>query len=632
MKSSKDIAKSISGKAKQITGNKKIRHVIHCLPYIATGYTADRFTWLYRHARGEPLQKIMTVMSHPELAFKTVLPSLNMTDISIGLIAGAGLYAAVAYRHKHRKNYRHGEEYGSARWGNEKDIEPFMDPEFRNNIPLTATERLMCSFPGGICGTFKKPSNPKYGRNKNVMIVGGSGSGKTRFYVKPSIMQMHSSYVVTDPKGTLILETGKLLQKGAPKYDTKGRPQKDKDGRQIRVPYQIRVFNTIDFNKSHHYNPLAYVHSEKDILKLVTVLMENTKGDGKEGDPFWNKAERLLLTAYIGYMVQNLKTEDRTFANLIEMLDHSQVKEDDEGAVNGVDLLFQESEKKDPGNFAARQYKKYKLAAGKTSKSILISCAARLAPFDIAELRELTAYDEMELDLIGDRLTALFIIISDTDDTFNFLAAMMYSQLFNLLCERADNLYNGHLPIHVRCILDEFANTGKIPNFERLIATLRSREISASVILQSMSQLKAIYKDNADTICGNCDTLLFLGGKEKTTLKDMSETLGKETIDLFNTSDTRGSSQSMGVNYQKTGKELMSQDEISVMDGGKCILQVRGVRPFYSDKYDITTHPMYKELSDYDERNTFDVESYVSHRLKLTKNTVISDYRNLGDF
>ena len=464
------------------------------------------------------------------------------------------------------------------------------------------------------------------------MIVGGSGSGKTRFYVKPSIMQMHSSYVVTDPKGTLILETGKLLQKGAPKYDTKGRPQKDKDGRQIRVPYQIRVFNTIDFNKSHHYNPLAYVHSEKDILKLVTVLMENTKGDGKEGDPFWNKAERLLLTAYIGYMVQNLKTEDRTFANLIEMLDHSQVKEDDEGAVNGVDLLFQESEKKDPGNFAARQYKKYKLAAGKTSKSILISCAARLAPFDIAELRELTAYDEMELDLIGDRLTALFIIISDTDDTFNFLAAMMYSQLFNLLCEKADNVYKGHLPVHVRCILDEFPNTGKIPNFEKLIATIRSREISASVILQSMSQLKAIYKESSDTICGNCDTLLFLGGKEKTTLKEMSETLGKETIDLFNTSDTRGSSQSMGVNYQRTGKELMSRDEIGVMDGGKCILQVRGVRPFYSDKYDITTHPMYKYLSDYDARNTFDVESYVSHRLKLTKNTVVRDYRDVGDF
>ena len=628
----KAIAKTISGSVKSTIGNEKFRKALKYLPYIITGYAADRLSWLYRHARGEPVKKMMTLVTHPGLAFKCPLPSLNMTDISIGLMAGAGLYAAVWYKRKHHKNYRNGQEYGSARWGNEKDIEPFMDPEFRNNIPLTATERLMCSFPGGTCGEFQKPIRPKYGRNKNVMIVGGSGSGKTRFYAKPSIMQMHSSYVITDPKGTLVLECGKMLQKGAPKFDTKGRPVKDKNGRQERVPYTIKVFNTIDFNKSNHYNPLAYVKSEKDILKLVTVLMENTKGDGKEGDPFWNKAERLLLTAYIGYMYYFVPEKERTFANLIEMLDHSQVKEEDEEAVNAVDLLFQEAGKKDPGNFAVRQYKKYKLAAGKTTKSILISCAARLAPFDIKELRELTAYDEMELDLIGDRLTALFIIISDTDDTFNFLAAMMYSQLFNLLCERADNLYNGHLPIHVRCILDEFANTGKIPNFERLIATIRSREISASVILQSMSQLKAIYKDNADTICGNCDTLLFLGGKEKTTLKDMSETLGKETIDLFNTSDTRGSSQSMGVNYQKTGKELMSQDEISVMDGGKCILQVRGVRPFYSDKYDITTHPMYKELSDYDERNTFDVESYVSHRLKLTKNTVISDYRNLGDF
>ncbi len=432
-------------------------------------------------------------------------------------------------------------------------------------------------------------------------------------------------------KGTLVLETGKMLARGAPMYDSKGKPRKDKDGKQLYQPYKIKVFNTIDFKKSHHYNPLAYIHSEKDILKLITVLMENTKGDGKAGDPFWEKAERLLLTAYIGYLYYNVPIEERTFASLIDMLDHSTVKEDDEEAVNAVDLLFEEAKKKDKRNFAVRQYAKYKLAAGKTSKSILISCAARLTPFDIAELRELTAYDEMELDLTGDRLTALFIIISDTDDTFNFLAAIMYSQLFNLLCERADNKYKGKLPVHVRCICDEFANIGKIPNFEKLIATIRSREISASVILQSMSQLKSIYKDNADTIQGNCDTMLFLGGKEKTTLKDMAETLGKETIDLFNTSDTRGTSQSKGVNFQKTGKELMSQDEISVMDGGKCILQVRGVRPFFSDKFDITEHPMYKRLSDYDARNTFDIERYVNNRLRLTANTTVSETIDLGN-
>ncbi len=608
----------------------KIKRVLPYLPYIITGYTINRFSWLYRHARGDSMHKLMTVMTHPELAFKTLLPSFNMTDIFIGLMAGAALYGAVIYRHKHRKNYKHGQEYGSARWGNQKDIEPFIDPVFRNNIPLTATERLMCSFPSGISGSFMKPSKPKYGRNKNVTIVGGSGSGKTRFYVKPSIMQMHSSYVVTDPKGTLILETGRMLARGAPIYDSRGKPKKTKDGKTRYQPYKIRVFNTIDFNKSHHYNPLAYIHSEKDILKLVTVLMENTKGDGKAGDPFWEKAERLLLTAYIAYMYYFVPKEERTFASLIDMLDHSTVKEDDEEAVNAVDLLFKEAKEKDKRNFAVRQYAKYKLAAGKTSKSILISCAARLAPFDIAELRELTAYDEMELDLTGDRLTALFIIISDTDDTFNFLAAIMYSQLFNLLCERADNKYRGKLPIHVRCICDEFANIGKIPNFEKLIATIRSREISASIILQSMSQLKSIYKDNADTVLGNCDTLLFLGGKEKTTLKDISETLGKETIDLFNTSDTRGNSQSMGVNYQKTGKELMTQDEISVMDGGKCILQVRGVRPFFSEKYDITTHPMYKSLSDYDEKNTFNVERYVGCSFRPTDRTEISDYKDLG--
>ena len=608
-----------------------IRKILPYMPYILTGYAADKFSWLYRHARGEPFNKLITVLSHPELAFKTWLPSIGFTDISVGMIAGASLFCAVAYRHKHRKNYKHGQEYGSAQWGKEKDIEPFIDPVFRNNIPLTATERLMCSFPSGISGKFAKPSKPKYGRNKNVMVVGGSGSGKTRFYVKPSIMQMHSSYVVTDPKGTILVETGRMLARGVPLYDSKGKPKKDKYGKQLYQPYKIKAFNTIDFSKSHHYNPLAYIHSEKDILKLVTVLMENTKGDGKAGDPFWEKAERLLLTAYIGYLYYNVPIEERTFASLIDMLDHSTVKEDVEEAVNAVDLLFKEAREKDKRNFAVRQYLKYKLAAGKTSKSILISCAARLAPFDIAELRELTAYDEMELDLTGDRLTALFIIISDTDDTFNFLAAIMYSQLFNLLCERADNKYKGKLPVHVRCICDEFANIGKIPNFEKLIATIRSREISASVILQSMSQLKSIYKDNADTIQGNCDTLLFLGGKEKTTLKDMAETLGKETIDLYNTSDTRGTSQSKGVNFQKTGKELLSQDEISVMDGGKCILQVRGVRPFFSDKYDITGHPMYKRLSDYDAKNTFDIERYVNNRLRLTANTTVSEAIDLGN-
>ena len=604
--------------------------IIHALPYITAGYIGNKMTWLYRHARGEPVKKIMTLCSHPELAFKTYLPSIDPKDILAGVITGLALYGIVSYRRAHRKNYKNGQEYGSARWGTHKEIEPFIDPVFRNNIPLTATERLMCSFPSGISGTFMKPSKPKYGRNKNVMVVGGSGSGKTRFYAKPSIMQMHSSYVITDPKGTLVLECGKMLKRGAPRYDKKGRPVKNKDGKQLYRPYKIKIFNTIDFNKSQHYNPFAYIKTDKDILKLVTVLMENTKGDGKASDPFWEKAERLLYTAYIGYIHYYLPKEEHTFANLIDMLDYSEVKEDDEKAVNAVDMLFEEVKEKYGNTFAVRQYKKYKMAAGKTAKSILISCGARLAPFDIAELREITSYDEMELHLTGDRLTALFMIVSDTDDTFNFLAAMMYTQLFNLLCERADNEYNGHLPVHVRCILDEFATIGKIPNFERLIATIRSREISASVILQSMSQLKSIYKDNADTVCGNCDTLLFLGGKEKTTLKDMSEALGKETIDLYTTQDTRGRMPNMSINFQKTGKELMTQDEMSIMDGGRCILQVRGVRPFFSEKYDITTHPMYKMLSDYDKKNTFDIESHVSRHLKLTKNTEITEVVNLG--
>ena len=645
----------------------------------------------------------MTVMTHPGLAFGRLWPSLEAADVLWGVIAGAGLYAAVLWMRKKRRNYRHGVEYGSARWGNYRDIDPFIDPVFRNNIPLTATERLMCSFPSGSVGRFAKPSRPKYGRNKNVLVVGGSGSGKTRFFCKPSIMQMHSSYVITDPKGSLILECGKMLERGVPVYDPEGKTvmeSADIDGEEEKSPkddlsgrldkggkgnmsggtgnpepekamafkglkggfrsvkgenqavfkgiigkrgimrkskrrgrrqgYVIKVFNTIDFRKSMHFNPLSYIRCEKDILKFVTVLMENTKGEGNGGDPFWLKAERLLFTAYIGYMFYYLPMEERTFANLIDMIDHSRVKEEDEDAVNAIDLLFQEAAERDAGNFAVRQYRRFRLAAGKTLKSIIISCAARLAPLDISELREITAFDEMELELLGDRLTALFIIVSDTDDTFNFLAAIMYSQLFNLLCERADNVYGGHLPIHVRCICDEFANIGKIPNFEKLIATIRSREISASVILQSMSQLKAIYKESADTVAGNCDTLLFLGGKEKTTLKELSETLGKETIDLCNLSDTRGNSPSKGISFQKMGKELLSQDEIAVMDGGKCILQVRGVRPFLSDKYDITQHPMYRFLSDFDARNRFDVEGFVRRRMKLSKKLVVTDYMDLG--
>ena len=497
---------------------------------------------------------------------------------------------------KNAKKYRKGIEYGSARWGNANDIRPFADPVFRNNVILTQTEKLMMS---------NRPKNPKNARNKNVLIVGGSGSGKTRFWLKPNLMQCHSSYVVTDPKGSIVVECGKLLQ---------------------REGYKIKILNTINFKKSMHYNPFAYIKSEKDILKLVTTLIANTKGEGKAGDDFWVKAETLLYTALMGYIYFEAPEHEQNFSTLIEFINASEVREDDEDFKNPVDLMFDALEEKDPEHFAVRQYKKYKLAAGKTAKSILISCGARLAPFDIRELRELTAYDEMELDTLGDRKTALFIIISDTDDTFNFLVSMAYTQLFNLLCDKADDVYGGRLPIHVRCLIDEAANIGQIPKLEKLMATIRSREISACLVLQAQSQLKALYKDNADTIIGNCDSMIFLGGKEKTTLKDLSETLGKETIDMFNTSDTRGTQRSYGLNYQKLGKELMSMDELAVMDGGKCILQLRGVRPFLSEKYDITKHPNYKYLSDYDKRNTFNIEKYLSTKLKPKPDEVYDVY------
>ena len=556
------------------------------LPYILLGLAATNFGEAWRLVEGKELgDKIMSMMGTVPVAFANPLPSLHPLDLLVGVCCGAGLRLAVYLRGKNAKKYRHGMEYGSARWGNAKDIEPFMAPKFADNIILTKTERLMMS---------NRPPDPKNARNKNVLVVGGSGSGKTRFWLKPNLLQCHSSYVVTDPKGTIVLECGNVMLKNG---------------------YKVKILNTINFKKSMHYNPFAYVHSEKDILKLVTTLMTNTKGEGSGGDPFWEKSERLLLTALIAYLHYEAPVEEQNFATLLEMLNTMQVLEDDEEYQNPVDLLFEELAKKKPNSFAGRQYKLYKLAAGKTAKSILISCGARLAPFDIAELRELMSYDEMELDTIGDRKTALFVIISDTDDTFNFIVAIMYSQLFNLLCDKADDVYNGRLPVHVRCLLDEFANIGQIPKFDKLIATIRSREISASIILQSQSQLKTIYKDAADTITGNCDCTLFLGGKEKSTLKEISEVLGKETIDLYNTSETRSNNNSYGLNYQKTGKELMSQDEIAVMDGAKCILQLRGVRPFLSNKYDITKHPKYRQLSDYDKRNAFDIEKYRQHKL-----------------
>ena len=567
------------------------------LPYILLGLVATNFGEAWRLAEGKELgDKIMSLMGTIPVAFANPLPSLHPLDLLVGLCCGAGLRLAVYLRGKNAKKYRHGMEYGSARWGTPKDIEPFMAPKFADNIILTKTERLMMS---------NRPPDPKNARNKNVLVVGGSGSGKTRFWLKPNLLQCHSSYVVTDPKGSIVVECGNALLKNS---------------------YKVRILNTINFKKSMHYNPFAYVHSEKDILKLVTTLMTNTKGEGSGGDPFWEKSERLLLTALIAYLHYEAPVEEQNFATLLEMLNTMQVLEDDEEYQNPVDLLFEELAKKKPNSFAGRQYKLYKLAAGKTAKSILISCGARLAPFDIKELRELMETDEMELDTIGDRKTALFVIISDTDDTFNFVVSILYTQLFNLLCDKADDEYGGRLPVHVRCLLDEFANIGQIPKFEKLIATIRSREISASIILQSQSQLKAIYKDNADTIVGNCDTTLFLGGKEKTTLKEISEILGKETIDSFNTSETRGRELSHGLNYQKLGKQLMTEDEIAVMDGGKCILQLRGVRPFFSDKFDITKHPKYKYLSDADPKNAFDMEKHLKRRPAIVKPDEVFDY------
>ena len=558
------------------------------LPYLLLGLVATNFGEAWRFTDGKELgDKIMSMMGTIPVEFANPLPSLHPLDLLVGLCCGAGLRLAVYLRGKNAKKYRHGMEYGSARWGTPKDIEPFMAPKFSDNIILTKTERLMMS---------NRPPDPKNARNKNVLVVGGSGSGKTRFWLKPNLLQCHSSYVVTDPKGSIVVECGNALLKNG---------------------YKLKILNTINFSKSMHYNPFAYVHSEKDILKLVTTLMTNTKGEGSGGDPFWEKSERLLLTALIAYLHYEAPVEEQNFATLLEMLNTMQVLEDDEEYQNPVDLLFEELAKEKPNSFAGRQYKLYKLAAGKTAKSILISCGARLAPFDIQEVRDATMYDELELDKLGDRKTALFLIMSDTDSTFNFLISMIYTQLFNLLCDKADDVYGGKLPVHVRCLIDECANIGQIPQLEKLVATIRSREISACLVLQTRSQLKAIYKDNADTIVGNMDSQIFLGGSEPTTLKDLSEMLGKETIDAFNTSDTRGNSPSYGTTFQKMGHELLSRDELAVLDGGKCILQLRGVRPFLSDKYDLTQHPNYKLTSDYDPKNIFDIEKYLNRKEKI---------------
>lgn len=586
------ISEFIRGKL-QGTNLKKV--VVMNFPFLIVFYVADKAAWLYRHCVGaSAVVKLGVMLMNFQLAFTKPMPSLVLTDLAWGVGTAVMLKAVLVYRSKNAKKFRHGEEYGSARWGTPKDIEPFIDPVFENNVLLTQTERLTMN---------SRPKQPKYARNKNVIIIGGSGSGKTRFYVKPNLMQMGEkiSYVVTDPKGTIIIECGKML---------------------VDNGYKVKVLNTINFKKSMHYNPFHYIRSEKDILKLVNTIIANTKGEGeKSSEDFWVKAERLLYTALIGYIWYEAPEEEQNFATLLEFINASETREEDEEFKNAVDELFDELEAEHPEHFAVRQYRKYKLAAGKTAKSILISCGARLAPFDIQELRDIMAYDEMELDMLGDQKTAMFVIISDTDDTFNFIVAIMYTQLFNLLCDRADDVHGGRLPYHVRLLLDEFANIGQIPKFDKLIATIRSREISASIILQSQSQLKTIYKDAAETITGNCDTMLFLGGKESSTLKEISEILGKETIDLYNTSDTRGQNRSYGLNYQKTGKELMSKDELAVMDGSKCILQLRGVRPFLSDKFDITKHKRYKELADYDKKNEFDVEKYLSHRLRLTENT-----------
>ena len=567
------------------------RHLILSIPYLIVWYLVDKIGWLYRVAEGTMAgEKLLFVFSNFQAAFQNPFPSFHPQDFLVG-VAGALVARGLIYmKQQDAKKFRQGVEYGSARWGTAADIKPYVDEAPDNNIILSQTERLTMS---------SRPKNPKYARNKNILVIGGSGSGKTRFFIKPSLLQRHSSYVVTDPKGTLLVECGRMLERGG---------------------YAIRSLNTINFKKSMHYNPFVYIRSEKDILKLANTIIANTKGEGeKSGEDFWVKAERLYYQALIGLIWYEAPDEEMNFGTLLELINASEAREDDENFKNAVDYLFEELEAKDPDHFAVRQYKKYKLAAGKTAKSILISCGARLAPFDIRELRELMSYDELELDTLGDRKTALFVIISDTDDTFNFVVSIMYTQLFNLLCDKADDEYGGHLPVHVRCLLDEFANIGQIPKFDKLIATIRSREISASIVLQSQSQLKAIYKDSADTIVGNCDTTIFLGGKESSTLKEMSEMLGKETIDLFNTSDTRGTSRSYGINYQKTGKDLMTKDELAVMDGGKCIVQVRGVRPFLSDKYDITKHKRYHLLSDYNPKLAFDIERYMSHRLVLKK-------------
>ena len=574
----------------------KVKFAKQNIPYLAFFYLGNIFSHHVRsYTGGDVIDKIFQGIL--ELNTMSFIPSVHLMDILTGIVAAAIIKFIIYTKGKNAKKFRQGREYGSARWGNKKDIEPYMDEKFQNNILLTQTERLTMN---------GRPANPKYARNKNVLVIGGSGSGKTRFFVKPNLMQMHSSYCVTDPKGTIVLECGKMLEDNG---------------------YEIKILNTINFKKSMKYNPFAYIRSEKDILKLVQTIIANTKGEGeKAGEDFWVKAEKLYYTALIGYIFYEAPREEKNFATLLDMIDASEVREDDETYMNPIDRLFEALEKKEPTHFAVKQYKKYKLAAGKTAKSILISCGARLAPFDIQELRDLMQEDELELDTLGDRKTALFVIISDTDDTFNFVVSIMYSQLFNLLCDKADDVYGGRLPVHVRCLLDEFANIGLIPKFEKLIATIRSREISASIILQAQSQLKAIYKDNADTIVGNCDSTLFLGGKEKTTLKELSETLGKETIDLYNTSETRSNQKSFGLNYQKTGKELMSQDEITVMDGSKCIFQLRGVRPFLSDKFDITKHKNYKLLEDYDKKNLFDIESYMKRKgkAKLNRDTVIT--------
>ena len=579
----------------------KKKLVLTNLPYILTAFYADRASCLYRSSPGEDMgNKLLYAMEHADRIFAGILLSFDLRDLLVGVTVAVVLKLLVWQKQSDAKKFRKGIEYGSARWGNAEDIKPYMSEDPWMNIPLTATEALTME---------SRPKQPKYARNKNIVVIGGSGSGKTRFFVKPSVMQMNCSMVITDPKGTLIEECGKMLEKGPPKRDKDGNVLKDKSGKVVHEPYVIKVLNTINFSKSLHYNPFAYIRSEKDILKLVTTIIANTKGEGeKSTEDFWIKAEKLLYTALIAFIWYEGDEEEKNLNTLLDLLNESETREEDETYQNPVDMMFQELEGREPQHFAVRQYKKYKMAAGKTAKSILISCGARLAPFDIAELREIMSYDEMELDQIGDRKTALFLIMSDTDTTFNFVIAILQSQLFNLLCDKADDVYGGRLPVHVRVIADEFANIGQIPQFDKLIATIRSREISASIILQSQSQLKAMYKDSADTILGNCDTTLFLGGKEKTTLKEMSELLGKETIDLYNTSETRSNQKSFGLNYQKTGKQLMTEDEIAVMDGGKCILQIRGARPFFSDKYDITKHKNYRLLADENEKNRYKVE------------------------